>query len=361
MRLRNGKHLFGPGYNASGHHLSCRSSLRSVGKNSRVVAVPKRKPLLTRKVIKKQVKQVKSTPAAVKVAATKAKTIPALAMPPPRRINKAKVREDLMKKFHMEQPVVDMIISTILTEIPKVNFSDIVGQDEAVKSLRERVVYPALNPDLFRGQKVLKPPRGVLLFGPTGNGKTLLAKACASHTHYNFMNVSASALVSKWVGDSEKLVKLLFECAREIQPTIIFLDEIDAMLSSRSGSEREDTRRFKNEFLVHFDGMMCSNDDRVLILGATNLPQCIDSAALRRFDLRVFMGAPNENARAKILKTILKDIANNIKDSEIKHIAKLTEGFSASDLGTIARNAAWLPLGTIAQHLIPNPQNQRCQ
>jgi len=248
---------------------------------------------------------------------------------------------------------VDMILATILSKVPKVTFEDVIGQEEAVKQLRERVVYPALNPELFKGQKVLRPPRGVLLFGPTGNGKTLLAKACANQAHYNFMNVSASALISKWVGDSEKLVKLLFECAKEIQPTIVFIDEIDAMLSQRGGSERDDSRRFKNEFLVHFDGMLCSNDDHVLILGATNLPQCIDTAALRRFDLRVFMGPPSQRAREHLMNTILKDVKNSLSPADIKKVASLTEGYSASDLGTIARNAAWLPLGTVDQELIP--------
>ncbi|XP_055340311.1 spastin-like [Paramacrobiotus metropolitanus] len=307
---------------------------------------------------KRVIKKPKKT---VKAAANGRHAVLARAMvppPPTPKVDFNVLRRKLATKLHMDAHVIDTILTTIMTTMPRVKFDDIIGQEEAVKAVRERVVYPALNPELFKGQKVLKPPRGVLLYGPTGNGKTLLAKACAAQSHYNFMNVSASSLISKWVGDSEKLVKLLFECAKEIQPTIVFIDEIDAMLSQRVGAEREDTRRFKNEFLVHFDGIMCCQDDRVLILGATNIPQCIDSAALRRFDLRVFMGPPSSKARELILRTILKDIRNNFTEPDIRKVAGLTEGYSASDLGIIARNAAWLPLGTIKQSLIPLLQKE---
>ncbi|XP_055354969.1 spastin-like isoform X2 [Paramacrobiotus metropolitanus] len=270
-----------------------------------------------------------------------------------RRINKAALRARLVANFHVEGSIVDLVLSSILDTPPQVTFDDVVGQEQAVKLLRERVVYPALNPTLFNGQKFLRPPRGVLLFGPTGNGKTLLAKACAAQTNYNFMNLTASVLVSKWVGDSEKIIKILFECARDIQPCIIFIDEIDAVLSQRTHLERDDTRRFKNEFLTQFDGLMCNHEERIMVLGATNLPQGIDTAALRRFDLRIFLGPPDCGAREVLLRRILREVRHNLSDAEVRHIAKISQQYSASDLGVIVRNAAWLPLGTIDPTRIP--------
>lgn len=270
-----------------------------------------------------------------------------------RKINKVTLKAKLIKEFHVEPNIVDVILGSILETPPGVKFEDVVGQDPAVKLLRERVVYPALNPTLFNGQKFLRPPRGVLLFGPTGNGKTLMAKACAAQTNYNFMNLTASVLVSKWVGDSEKLIKIMFACARCIQPCIIFIDEIDAVLSTRTSSERDDSRRFKNEFLTHFDGLLCNHEDRVMVLGATNLPQAIDTAALRRFDLRIFLGPPDMAAREILLRRILKEVRHSMSSKEIHHIAELSEQYSASDLGVVTRNAAWLPLGTIDPNRIP--------
>ncbi|OWA51691.1 Spastin [Hypsibius exemplaris] len=273
-----------------------------------------------------------------------------------KKINKGALKTRLIKEFHVEANIVDVILCSILETPPGVKFEDVVGQDPAVKLLRERVVYPALNPNLFNGQKFLRPPRGVLLFGPTGNGKTLLAKACAAQTNYNFMNLTASVLVSKWVGDSEKLIKIMFACANCIQPCIIFIDEIDAVLSTRTSSERDDSRRFKNEFLTHFDGLLCNHDDRVMVLGATNLPQAIDTAALRRFDLRIFLGPPDIFAREILLRRMLKEIRHAMTPQEINWIAERSEQYSASDLGVVTRNAAWLPLGTIDPTRIPHLQ-----
>lgn len=154
----------------------------------------------------------------------------------------------------------------------KVEWNDIAGQEIAKQALQEMVILPSMRPELFTGLR--SPARGLLLFGPPGNGKTLLARAVATQCSATFFSISASSLTSKYVGDGEKLVRALFAVARELQPSIIFIDEIDSLLSERSSSEHEATRRLKTEFLIQFDGLPGNPDsERIVVMAATNRPQ----------------------------------------------------------------------------------------
>ena len=153
---------------------------------------------------------------------------------------------------------------------PGVKFSDIIGMKDMKQTLYEIIIIPTIRPDLFTG--IRKPQRGILLFGPPGTGKTLIAKAIASECKSTFFNISASSLTSKWVGESEKTVKSLFKIAYQKAPSIIFIDEIDSILSKRSESENEATKRLKTEFLIQFDGLGSNSNAKLLVIAATNRP-----------------------------------------------------------------------------------------
>lgn len=186
---------------------------------------------------------------------------------------------------------------------------------------------------------------GLLLFGPPGNGKTLLARAVATECSATFFNISAASLTSKYVGDGEKLVRALFSIARELQPSIIFIDEIDSLLSERSSGEHEASRRLKTEFLVEFDGLPGNPEmDRVVVLGATNRPQELDEAALRRFSKRVYVSLPDQNTRQHLLKKLLEKQGSPLSDDMIKRLALCADGYSGSDLTALAKDAALEPI-----------------
>ena len=162
-----------------------------------------------------------------------------------------------------------------------VKWEDVIGMEKVKRVLAESAIYPMLRPDLFHGLRT--PPKGILLFGPPGNGKTMLAKALAHACRSTFFSLSASSLTSKWVGEGEKLVRALFVAARALQPSVIFLDEADALLTERGkGGEGDAARRIKTEFLVQIDGMGTSEEERILVLAATNKPMDLDQAVLRR-------------------------------------------------------------------------------
>uniref|UniRef100_A0A7E4V508 AAA domain-containing protein n=1 Tax=Panagrellus redivivus TaxID=6233 RepID=A0A7E4V508_PANRE len=208
-----------------------------------------------------------------------------------------------------------------------------------------------------------KPWRGILLFGPPGTGKSYIAKAVATEAaNSTFISISSSDLVSKWLGESEKLVKQLFEVARNNKPSIIFIDEIDSLCSSRSDNESESARRIKTEFLVQMQGV--GNDsDGILVLGATNIPWVLDSAIRRRFEKRIYIALPEENARKDMLRLHLGTTPNSLTDADIRELAKMTDGYSGSDISMVVRDALMQPIRKVqnATHFKrisgPSPKN----
>jgi len=221
---------------------------------------------------------------------------------------------------------------------------------------KEAVILPAQFPQLFTGKR--KPWKGILLYGPPGTGKSYLAKAVATEAKSTFFSVSSSDLVSKWQGESERLVKQLFEMAREEKPSIVFIDEIDSLCGSRSEGENDSARRIKTEFLVQMQGVG-SNQDGVLVLGATNVPWELDPAMRRRFEKRIYIPLPDVDARETMLRIHFGDTPNSLTDANWKIIAQRCEGSSGSDMSVVVREALMLPIGhcQVAKQWITLHQN----
>ncbi|XP_039400228.1 katanin p60 ATPase-containing subunit A-like 2 isoform X5 [Mauremys reevesii] len=230
---------------------------------------------------------------------------------------------------------------------------------DAIKGASNEVASNSLNcdpdpsyPQLFTG--ILSPWKGLLLYGPPGTGKTLLAKAVATECNTTFFNISASTIVSKWRGDSEKLVRVLFELARYHAPSTIFLDELESVMSQRGnhpGGEHEGSRRMKTELLVQMDGLARS-DDLVFVLAASNLPWELDYAMLRRLEKRILVDLPNKEARQAMIQHWLPPVSNSggvelRTELEYSLLGQETEGYSGSDVKLVCKEAAMRPVRKI--------------
>eukprot|EP00092_Neocalanus_flemingeri_P033603 GFUD01036531.1.p1 GENE.GFUD01036531.1~~GFUD01036531.1.p1 ORF type:complete len:574 (+),score=222.58 GFUD01036531.1:126-1847(+) len=273
-------------------------------------------------------------------------------------------RDSLKKACQVIKGCDGKLVEMILNEVvPKgatgVSWADVSGQEKAKSALHEMVVLPTLRPELFTGLR--EPARGLLLFGPPGNGKTLLAKALAAEASSNLINISSSSLTSKWLGEGEKMVKALFSVARHVQPSIIFIDEIDALLSERRSGEHEGVRRIKTEFLLQFEGMTTGQQERVVVVAATNRPQELDDAALRRFTKRVYVRMPDGDTRRQLVTQLLSKHGSPLTSKEIARVVTMTEGYTCSDLTNLARDAALAPVREIstAQLATIQPQDIR--
>lgn len=244
----------------------------------------------------------------------------------------------------------------IVQECPRVKWSDIVGLTEAKRLLKEAIILPQLYPQLFTGLR--SPWKSVLLYGMPGTGKTLLAKAVATECNATFFNISASSVVSKFRGDSEKLIRMLFDLARYYSPSTIFIDEVDSIMSHRAsgsstseGSEHEGSRRMKTELLVQMDGLLSSaGNGGVFVLAATNLPWDLDSAFLRRMEKRIMIPLPTTECRAEMIRTHLSEFSPIFgKGAFIEEAATLVDGYSGSDIRTLCKEVALRPVRRILE------------
>jgi len=246
--------------------------------------------------------------------------------------------------------LIEMVEREVVDMNPNVSFDDIAELEIAKRALTEAVVLPLLMPDFFVGLR--RPWKGVLLYGPPGTGKTLLAKALATQGKTTFFNVSPTTFASKWKGESEKLVRILFEMARFYAPSTIFIDEVDSIGTKRSDGEHEASKKVLAEMLVQMDGISESNsgingeyDNEnnkpkfVMVLGATNLPWDLDDALRRRFEKRIYIPLPNSIGRQQMFRINFKGIKLS-NDIDIDTLVKKTEGYSGHDISSVCREAS---------------------
>ncbi len=241
-----------------------------------------------------------------------------------------------------EKRLQEMISDTIISERPNVKMTEVAGLDDAKQAINDAILTPLKHPELFKG-KARQPWRGILFYGPAGCGKTLIAKAVASEVNATFFNVSAANIVSKWLGESERLVMHLFQLARKNQPAIVFIDELDSIGVSRSGDDVGGERRMKTQLLTELQGLASNHEDRVTVIGATNLPWEIDFALKSRFEKRIHVPLPNTEARAAILEIHMEDIEVS-PTLDFEEMADLTEGYSGRDISIVCREAAMEPI-----------------
>lgn len=238
------------------------------------------------------------------------------------------------------------LAGAILSEKPNVKWDDIAGLEGAKEALKEAVILPVKFPQLFVGNR--KPTSGILLYGPPGTGKSYLAKAVATEANLTFFSVSSSDLVSKWMGESERLVKQLFTMARENKPSIIFIDEVDALCGPRGEGESEASRRIKTELLVQMNGV--GNDSQgVLVLGATNIPWQLDAAIRRRFERRIYIPLPDVEARTRMFEINIGEVPCECTNSDYRTLAEMTDGYSGHDVAVVVRDALMQPIRKIQQ------------
>jgi SpoVK/Ycf46/Vps4 family AAA+-type ATPase len=230
-----------------------------------------------------------------------------------------------------------------------VGFDDIGGLDLIIEELKESVIYPLTMPHLYsHAAPLLSAPSGVLLYGPPGCGKTMTAKALAHESGASFINLHISTMTEKWYGDSNKIVRAVFSLARKMQPCIIFIDEIDAVLGTRRSGEHEASGMVKAEFMTLWDGLTSANSSgmpaQIVVLGATNRIHDIDEAILRRMPKKFAVPLPGHDQRRRILQLVLQDTKTDPDNFDVEYVAKIMAGMSGSDIKEACRDAAMAPV-----------------
>jgi len=246
---------------------------------------------------------------------------------------------------NIDMKMVELIKNEIMDAGEPITWDDIAGLQFAKDMVKEIVVWPMLRPDIFTGLR--GPPKGLLLFGPPGTGKTLIGKCIACQSGSTFFSISASSLTSKWVGEGEKMVRALFAVAKVHQPSVVFIDEIDSLLTSRSEGEHEASRKIKTEFLVQLDGASTGGQERVLVVGATNRPQELDEAARRRLVKRLYIPLPELEARRRIITNLLGKEKHELTEEQVEEISRRTEGYSGADMANLCKEAAMGPIRSL--------------
>ena len=233
--------------------------------------------------------------------------------------------------------------------LAKTRWKDIAGLDQVKQSLQENVILPLVRPDLFL--QGLRRPQNILLYGPPGTGKTMLVRACAHESQRcNLFVCSASNLVSKWMGESEKILKCLFDTAQTMAPSIIFVDEVDSILSSRKSDEHEASRRLKTEFMILMDGIKQrqQQEGMVLVISCTNCPWDIDEAVIRRFPRTIYVPVPDSKARKGLIHHLLpKAGKHSLSTENVVWLVEQTKGWSCSDITALASEASYGPLRSL--------------
>ncbi|KAK4099652.1 AAA-domain-containing protein [Parathielavia hyrcaniae] len=260
--------------------------------------------------------------------------------------------EDLVLNEYENQVALEVVAPE---DIP-VGFDAVGGLEDIIEELKEAIIYPLTMPHLYsHGGALLAAPSGVLLYGPPGCGKTMLAKAVAHESGASFINLHISTLTEKWYGDSNKLVRAVFSLAQKLQPAIIFIDEIDAVLGTRRSGEHEASGMVKAEFMTLWDGLTSTNSagvpNRIVVLGATNRINDIDEAILRRMPKKFPVPLPGMEQRRRILQLVLGNTKRDPENFDFDYIARVTAGMSGSDLKEACRDAAMMPMREyIRQH-----------
>ena len=251
--------------------------------------------------------------------------------------------------------------AVVVVNKPNVSWDSVAGLDAAKAALQEAAVLPVKFPSLFGGAR--QAWTGVLLYGPPGTGKTFLAKAVATEANSTFLSVSSADVLSKWVGESEKLVRQLFDLARARSPSVIFVDEIDALCGSRADGDSDSSRRVTTQFLTQMNGLAAGTAGGgggtaaggILVLGATNLPWALDPAVRRRFQRRIYIPLPDARARAHMVRSHLRDTPHSLTEADFRRLGDATVGYSGSDIANVVRDAALQPVRLVqsATHFRP--------